>query len=297
VGRLLFIAAVVALLAVAGCTEGASGPQADVEALTAAELVWVRAYSEWAIDVNGDEYDDPGPATVTACKERLERVGDPPSERLESAAKRAFDVCPLLTERGMRWRALETLSATDELILPFLRDEQHLTLARGATQESRADTRLSGVASDVLGYAVEVRCWGVDDWERVVKEDNAWNDDNESPFDLTGWSAADDDLIHLPLEACNDISRVEAGDAATWSRSEKIDASEAVETLLHEIQHFLLPDASEAKVECAAIRDLPAFAQRFAVTSAFAHELTDLYRAEVYPKLDDEYTQGGCPRP
>ena len=293
--RVLGLLGVTMALAAAGCIGGGSEEARDVGPLTAAELAWVRDYSEWAIDVNADEYDHPAQSTVAACERHLERVGTPPTERLEPAAQRAVEVCPLLADRGMRRRALDAVEEADELILPFMRDEQELALTTGTTEESRADTRLSEAASDVVGDPVEVRCWSDRDWRRVVNEDNAWNDANDSHVDLVGWSATDVDRIHLVLEACNSIVEAEA-DVATWSRSEKVDAADAIETLLHEIQHFVLPDASEAKVECSAIRALPAFAGRFGLTQDLADELTELYRSEVYPELDDEYTRGGCPR-
>jgi hypothetical protein len=296
--RLLGLLGVTIAVVAVGCSGGDSEQTRDVGPLTAGELAWVRDYSEWAIDVNGDEYDAPARATVVACEKRLERIGAPPTERLEPAAQRAVEVCPLLAERGMRRRALDVVEEADDLILPFMRDEQELALATGTTDESRADTRLSDAASDVIGDPVEVRCWTDQDWRRVVSEDNAWNDANESHLDLVGWTATDVDRIHLILEACNSIVEAEAGadDIATWSRSEKVDVADAIETLLHEIQHFVLPDASEAKVECSAIRELPEFTRRFGLTPALADELTELYRSDVYPELDDEYTRDGCPR-
>jgi hypothetical protein len=280
-------------LAVAGCT-GDSAAEVDTSPLNAAELGWVRGYSTWAIEVNDD--DGASRARVTACEERLDRIGPAPSSRLELAASSARSVCPLLSERGMRRRALDAVEDADALILPLLRDEQALVLETGPTETSRADPRLSEVASDVVGDAVEVRCWSEDDWERVVTEENAWTDDSMSHTDLVGWSAQDVDRIHLVLDACNLISRAERGDFESWSRGVQIDVADAIETLAHEIRHFVLPDADEAEVECAAIRSLPAFARRFGVTSGVAETLTELYRTEVYPQLDEEYTRGGCPR-
>lgn len=294
--RLLRFSVVVLALVAPGCTGEESEPEPDLAPLTAAELGWVRAYSVWAIEVNDGESTTPSPAAVRACEERLERIGLPPSARLEPAAERAVEVCPLLSDSGTRRRALDLVDDADELVLPFLRDEQPLALATGATVESRADVRLSAEASDLIDDPVEVRCWSEPDWRRIIDEDNAWNDENESHVDLVGWTAQDVDRIHLVLDVCNTIVRAEAGDVSAWTRSEQVDAADAVETLLHEIQHFILPDASEAKVECSAIRALPAFAQRFGVSPAAARELEELYRAEVYPDLDDEYTRGGCPR-
>jgi hypothetical protein len=295
VRRLLELSVLVLALVAAGCMGGGE-PEPDLAPLTGAELGWVRAYSAWAIEVNDDESATPSQGAARECEDRFERIGSPPSARLEPAAERAAEVCPLLAELGTRRRALDLVDEADELLLPFLRDEQTLALASGVTVDSRADVRLSAEASEIIGDAVEVRCWSESDWRRLVEEDNAWNDESESHVDLVGWTAPDVDRIHLVLDVCNTVARVEAGDVTEWTRSERIDAADAIETLLHETQHFVLPDASESKVECSAIRSLPAFAQRFGVSPAAAQELAELYRTEVYPDLDDEYTRGGCPR-
>jgi hypothetical protein len=188
------------------------------------------------------------------------------------------------------------VDTADDLLRPLLRDEQPLELRTGVTTGSRADVRFSEFASEMVERPVEVRCWSNADWRRVVGEDNAWNDFSEDYEDLVGWSDDSADRIHMVLDHCNTIARVDAGDVGAWSRDDQIDAVDAVETLVHEIQHFLKPDAEEATVECQAIRSLPRFVQRFGVASALAVELTELYRTEVYPTLDDEYTEGGCPR-
>ncbi len=291
--HLLRSSAVVLALVAAGCMGGEAAP--DVGPLTGVELGWIRAYSAWAIEVNDSESDAASPAAARECEDRFDRIGAPPSARLEPAADVAADVCPLLSEPGTRRRALDLVEEADELVLPFMRDEQPLALGTGATVESRADVRLSAEASDVIGDAVEVRCWSEPDWERIVEEDNAWNDESESHVDLVGWTAPDVDRIHLVLDACNTIALTDS-DLATKARSERVDAADAIETLLHEVQHYVFPDASEAKVECSAIRSLPAFARRFGVSPETARELAELYRTEVYSELDDEYTRGGCPR-
>lgn len=295
--RRLVCLSILLLVATPACSlEGSSDPLDD-EPLTAAELGWVRGYSAWAIELGDEDVSSSSSEAARDCEDRLDRIGEPPSQRLEPAAERARDVCPLLSEPGTRRRALDFVDEADELVLPYMRDQQPLELRSGVSTESRADVGMSEDASDVIGSAVEVRCWDEPDWERVIGEDNAWNDVSESHLDLVGWTAEDVDRIHLVLEICNTISRVVDGDDIdSWSRSAQIDVADAIETFSHEIQHFVRPDASEAEVECAAIRSLPRFAQRFGVPTGLARTLEELYRAEVYRQLDDEYTRGGCPR-
>jgi hypothetical protein len=296
--RLLVIAALVGIVASPGCYGGGGDePEAPIEnsPLTATELGWFRGYSAWAIAVDEEGLGPPdGPKLVAACRRRLTSVGVAPSPRLEPAAERAATVCPLLARPGTLRRALDTLDAADELILPLLRDEQTLPLGTGTTETSRADVRLSEVASDVIGEPVEVRCWDVGDWKRVITEGNAWSDDDQSYADLVGQSKDGDDRIHVLLEFCNTMARAAAGDVGAWSRVDRIDAADAFETLAHEIQHFRLADGTEAQVECAAIRSLPSLLRRLGLSARTAGELTQLYRTEVYPELDEEYRRGTC---
>ena len=288
--------ALVAALSATGCrdNEARSDPARDTSALTQDELGWVRAYSKWTTRF----YDEPnvGPRAVTACRNALDRIGAPPTVRLEEAASRLPVICPLLERLGSVRRAQSGVEQVDDLLLPLLRDEQPLPLRSGVTDGSRADVVFSDMASDAVGHPVEVRCWDEKEWSRVVTESNAWHDDDDDPDELLGWPDESADLIHLTLEICNTMTVARRSNPSTWARHERIDAIDSIETLSHEIGHFLSPDASEAEVECRTIRSLPKFLARFGVTGAEAGELTELYRRAVYPLLDDEYTEGGCPR-
>ncbi len=291
------IVCVLVAISVTGCREEASSSseERDTSTLTAAELGWIRAYSSWTFDFYEDE-PDVGPEDVVACRADVERIGPSPTPRLQEAADGLPAICPLVRSVGSMRRAQDEIARIDDLLLPYMRTEQPLPLTRGVTDWSRADVALSEIASDVMREPVEVRCWDDEDWLRVVVEDNAWNDDSADPDALVGWSDDSDYRIHLVLGMCNTITSAAKSDVASWSRADRIDAIDAIETLAHEIQHFLASDASEAVTECRAIRSLPRFAQRLGVGEADARDLTELYRTEVYPDLDSEYTAGGCPR-
>lgn len=281
-----------------GCRDGAdSTPSTDTEPLTSAELGWIRAYSVWTFEIYDDEL---GPSTgarlVRACRHRLDELGPTPSKRLQGAADLAGSVCPLLAHRGMRRRALDAIESVDSLLLPLLRDEQPLQLRTGVTDRSRADTVLSAFATNVVDRPVEVRCWSAEDWRRVVGEDNAWNDASKDFEELYGWADDGADRIHMRLGQCNKISRLEGEDVRARSRRDRIEAADSLGTLAHEIQHFLLPDADEAKIECASLLSLPDVGQRLGLDRASAIALAELYRTEIYPDLPSEYRAGGCPR-
>ncbi len=294
--RLLVVASFF-ILTLAGCSGGDDeAAPLDTSTLTAAELGWIRAYSGWTIEIYDDEEEwRSGSSAVAACRDRLEEIGTPPTERLQPAADLAPAICPFLAREGMRRRAFDQIEDADALVVRYFRDERPLEMRTGVSEGSRADIGLSAVASELVERAVEVRCWADEEWRQVVTEDDAWADESTDPNELVGWSDDDLDRIHLVLEACNAISRVQQGDVSAWNRDDRIEAADSIETLAHEIQHFLLPDADEAEVECSAIRSLAAFAKRFGVTAPAGAELEELYRTEIYPDLDEEYTAGGCP--
>lgn len=233
---------------------------------------------------------------VEACRADVERIRPSPTPRLQEAAERLSSICPLARSVGSMRRAQDELFRIDDLLLPYMRNEQPLPLARGVTTLSRADVALSEIASDVVREPVEVRCRDEVDWSRVVGEDNVWNDDTGDPEDLVGWADEALGQIHLALDRCNTMTSAARSDVATWSRADRVDTIDAIETLAHEIQHFLAPDAGEAVTECHAIRALPRFARRFGVGGAEARDLTEVYRTEISPDLESEYNAGGCPR-
>ena len=248
---------VVALMG-AGCTgsETSSTPAPLVEA----ELSWIRAYSAWTIAVYDEELGaSPGPALVSLCRERRVDVGPPPTERLRPAAERVAAMCPLLGQRGSVRRALDLIDETDDLLRPLLLDDHELVLRSGVTNRSRADIEMSGYASELAGYPVEVRCWSPSDWKRAAGERNVWNDYDTDIPGLHGWQDAATDRIHMRLAECNAVSRLRDAELLSHSHDFQFDIADALDTFTHEVQHTVLPDASEADVQCATLRALGRF--------------------------------------
>jgi hypothetical protein len=287
-------AAVVALAlvcAASGCTAESSTPAAaSGEPLSAPELGWVREYSDWTLDVYDEEFDSPpGRELVEECRERLDEVGPPPTDRLEPAWERSAAVCPLLSRAGSVRRAKDVVEDADDLVLPFFIDSRELPLRAERTVESRADPRLAGIASKEAEIAQEVRCWSDTDWRRVVREDNAWEVESDDPDELYGWQDGDTDRIHMRLGQCNLLHRIGPEDVLSWDRDDQVEAADSVATFVHEIQHLVMPDADEGEVECAAAAELSRFARRLGATSAEAARLARLYVTDLREELDDEY--------
>ena len=284
-------AAVALVVAVSGCTGESSTPDAaSGEALSVTELGWIREYSDWTIDVYDEEFDSPpGRELVEECRERLDEVGPPPTDRLEPAWERSAAVCPLLSQAGSLRRAKDVVEDADNLVIPFFIDSRELPLRAERTAESRADLRLAGIASREAEIAQEVRCWSDPDWRRVVREDNAWQVESDDPDELYGWQDGDTDRIHMRLGQCNLLHRIGPEDVLSWDRDEQVEAADSVATFVHEIQHLVMPDADEGQVECAAAAELSQFARRLGATSVEAARLTRLYVTDVREELDDEY--------
>jgi hypothetical protein len=286
-------AIVVAALVVAasGCTGESSTPDAaSGEPLSATELGWVREYSDWTIDVYDEEFDSPpGRELVEECRERLDEVGPPPTDRLEPAWERSAAVCPLLSQAGSVRRAKDVVEDADDLVLPFFIDSRELPLRAERTAESRADVRLAGIASKEAEIAQEVRCWSEANWRRVVREDNAWEVESDDPDELYGWQDDDTDRIHMRLGQCNLLHRIGPEDVLSWDRDDQVEAADSVATFVHEIHHLVMPDADEGEVECAAAAELSRFARRLGATGVEAARLTRLYVSDLREELDEEY--------
>ena len=285
-------AVALALVVVAsGCTGESSTPAAaSGEPLSAPELGWVREYSDWTLDVYDEEFESPpGRELVEECRERLDEVGPPPTDRLEPAWERSAAVCPLLSQAGSVRRAKDVVEDADDLVLPFFIDSRELPLRAERTAESRADPRLAGIASKEAEIAQEVRCWSDADWRRVVREDNAWEVESDDPDELYGWQDGDTDRIHMRIGQCNLLHRIGPEDVLSWDRDDQVEAADSVTTFVHEIQHLVMPDADEGQVECAAAAELSRFARRLGATSAEAARLARLYVTDLREELDDEY--------
>ena len=248
----LGLLAVVAGIVLAGCSDDSSPTQSHGP-LTSAELKWIRLESALAIAIY-DETLSPateGDALVRECERRVAELDEPPTDRIRPAFERAKDVCPLLDVPGARHRAEDVLGAVDDILEPLLRSSD-IELTDDDTATSRADLTLSLQASKRIDDPVEVRCWSVADWERVVGERNAWDDDSDSAEDLYGWADTSEGTIDIVIDQCNLLRQLDGEDLLGWERDDQIDAADAVATFAHEIQHLVRPDADEAEAECGA---------------------------------------------
>ena len=168
-------------------------------------------------------------------------------------------------------------------------DNHDLQLSASPTSESRADMRLSGIASTVAKAPQEVRCWTDEDWGRLVRESNAWNAENQDPTALSGLQDGDTGRIHMRLRQCNFLHRLRRENVQKLSRKDQIEMADSLDTLAHEIQHVVLPNAYEDEVECAAMSELESTARRLGASDQEATWLLGLYVSEIRPDFSGEY--------
>ena len=286
-------AAFAAAIAVAasGCTDEPSTAGASSgDRMSATELRWLRVYVRWWIDVYYDQLGRvPGQQLVRACGNRLEKIGPPPTSRLEPIRDRAAAACPFLSHPGTVRRANDVLEDASLLVRPLLMDNHDLRLSASPTRESRADMRLSSIASTVAKAPQEVRCWTDEDWGRLVRESNVWNAEDRDPTALSGFQDGDTGRIHMRLSQCNFLHRLRGEDVQKLSRKDQIEMADSVDTLAHEIQHAVLPNADEDEVECAAASELERTALRLGATDQEATWLLGIYVSEIRPDFSGEY--------
>lgn len=287
---------IVLALGLAGCAGRETADQDAVSnPLSSAELGWVRGYSRLTIDIADENLGRvPGAALVRECRARFAALGEPPTDRLQPSFARAATACPLLARYGSTRRALDAIDDADELIVPYLLETRPLPLRSGITRFSRADIALSDAASGLVDIPIEVRCWTDSEWLRIVREGNARSLTTNDPEELFGFQDDDASRINLLLEQCNLLERLRSDDVLELGHEQQVDIADSVDTLAHEIQHFELPDADEAEVECAALDTAANVAAELGASVMEADALAAIGRTEIYPDLPSEYRGGRC---
>ena len=142
--------------------------------------------------VYDDELEHPRPAASSSkpAATRLDEVGPPPSERLQAAADRAVEACPLPVEKRGRSggpRTSSRMRTTPDAALP--RHGGTWLSAEPRADESRADLVLSGLASRIADSRPGSALLGLRRTGVVCCEVNAWavdSDDAERPLRLAG---------------------------------------------------------------------------------------------------------------
>ncbi|NUT55457.1 MAG: hypothetical protein HOQ03_05685, partial [Thermoleophilia bacterium] len=183
----------------------------------------------------------------------------------------------------------DDLVRADELLSPFLLSRVELRETNEATEESRGSTLLSAIASAHTGEDVVVLCWSDRDWRRLIHEENAWSDGHDDAGLVDGMAFVEDGRVHMLLPDCNLLGRLRDERLADRNREGLIDATRAVTVFAHELQHFRLPEGTEAEVECAAVEQAARVGRDLGLDGEENELIHEVYGETVRPELAAEY--------
>jgi hypothetical protein len=261
--------------------------------LTPAELRWIRGYARWSIEVEAADLGKPaGRDGLIDCAAVLRSTaGRLPTERLREAAAFVDDACAALTSGQTETVVREDLAHADELLSPLLLSSTRLRETDEATVESRRSPVLGAIASAHAREAIEVQCWSERDWRRVIREDNAWSDTEDDYELVDGMAYLGEGRIQMLLGDCNLLGRLRDENVADRNREGLVAAAGALAVFSHEIQHFRLPDGTEAEVECAGAAALARVGRALGVDGRENDLLATVYAESIRPQLAHEYVK------
>jgi hypothetical protein len=319
------VAIVLCALALAAC--GGDEQQVVGAGLSADEVRWVRAFAAWGDDI-GQAVGDARAARdealaggdrsfftqalrpVRDCAGSLERaVPDAPTRRLRAARRLLERTCaayvrfadahaatlrgapgdPLLRAEAAETRAEELLLTVYQGVGSLLRDNRPLPRTRGGDR-SRVDPLYSRLGGELAYERVEVRCWSEDEWRDVIRERSAFSNGYLNVHATLGFAWPDDRRAHLAPEICAALDRFSLDGEGADSE----ELATAVVVLAHEVGHLRSTSAAEAEVECRAIQEARALAQKLGADAAEADALVEFYLEQVYPETDALYHSTQC---
>jgi hypothetical protein len=145
----------------------------------------------------------------------------------------------------------------------------------------KEEGRLSAVASQLAGRAVQVHCQTYG--QSFV---DAGAELGYVPYDAAGVPEAHTLIKH---DQCDDLSSYMNSDKANPPMAQVV----AVHVLTHESMH-MAGETVEAKAECEAMQRDAETARLLGATSAEALTLARTYWVNVYPHMNDTYRTGDC---
>ena len=296
---LLLLAAAAAVLAALDDDPAASSPVraavgSRTAALTGAELRWIRGYARWSIELEDAVLGArAGRLPFADCAAVLRTTaGGAPTRRLEPAAAAVDHACAGITGDADEESIRADLDRADDLLAEFLLSTSELRETDEATTESRSSAMLGGIASARADADVEVLCWGDRDWRRLIREENAWSDDDDDAGLVDGLAFVEEGRIHMLLEDCNVLGRLRGERVSDRNREGLIDATRALTIFAHEIEHFRLPEGTESEVECAALVALERVGRPLGLDGDEIDLFRRVYDESVREDLDPEYRKG-----
>jgi hypothetical protein len=231
-------------------------------------VAWLEAWGLWKSDVSG---------YLVAQSEACPAVPEPPP-RFARAARIAEKACeaPNLPE------ALKVLARADRAVERGLLLHRPLPWSE-VSGRSRVDSRLSSVASLLVSWDVEVRCWNRAEWRVITAEIDEYL--VEPRHDAEG--LAFNQNAHLNGHWCD----VLADFPAERTRA-RVDDADALLILAHEATHVGI-GGSEAQVQCHALQSVRETATLLSSPPRLARDLA-IRAWDEFHYYPAEYRSAAC---
>jgi hypothetical protein len=187
--------------------------------------------------------------------------------------------------------ATSSLVSADRELLQRLVLSRDLATADEPTETSRIDRKYSAVATDVIAFNIDVRCWSRADWAAIQRETNALGAETSRKF--FGAAGAFEGVADLSPRACAALDQIayKGQDVSSVDRRALLDAL------------LLLGRESEAgagrgdprEAQCDGLQDVRPLAAGLGASRADAARLADLgwllYRTK---RLDPSLWSPAC---
>jgi hypothetical protein len=252
---------------------------------------------------------------VASCSaDLLHRVGSAPTQR----AERALDTFRRACTHLQRFHAAITLAIDQGRDYQFRRaqregkqgvgifreadrmlppgEQRRLPVLRRDMAQSRVEPRFGLVASALAGKPVEVRCWSMPDWRRLMGEERAYTS-GRLGGDTLGFAGIGGSRINLAPDVCDGLVDLAYNGARPTDAGGRFLLAAGIVTLSHESQHSG-GIAAEAVAECNGIQIAHRAAIRLGAGRRYAASLVrtywDHYAAEPERYTSPECREGGA---
>ena len=160
------------------------------------------------------------------------------------------------------------------------------------------ERRLSAIASEIAGRAVEVHCPGP-----IARVFGGSTAEGRVKFDATGKPAAETELQETSCAEVDALAEGRRAKELECSARAKIlcgrrgaELAMAVDVVTHESFH-MRGIRDEAETECASLQRMATTAQRLGATAERGAALAHGQFTEAYPQMGEVYRSGACKGP
>jgi len=211
------------------------------------------------------------------------KVGSAPTGRLQ----RAYDTFRTACTHLQRFHSAITL-AVSQRRASEIDEAQHEAkraaavllqadqmLPPGKAEQSRIEPRFGRIASRLAGKPIEVRCWSIGDWARLMREERSYTHGKLGPATL-GFAGISGSRVNLGPTVCDGLVDLAYDHARPVDDAGQLMLAAAIVTLSHEPEHSK-GIAEEFVAECDAIQLANTTAIRLGASAAYAASLVHAY--------------------